>query len=78
MEIDENISTALELLIKNSAPTFEEYMEKLDGLWWEELLYSTCGSTFCESVRNKKAWMTFGVHKLKNWIKVIGKKIRIL
>uniref|UniRef100_M1DCB6 Uncharacterized protein n=1 Tax=Solanum tuberosum TaxID=4113 RepID=M1DCB6_SOLTU len=56
LEIDEKMRAALELLIKkNSAPAFEECMEKLDGLGWEEPLYSTAASIFCESERYKKA-----------------------
>ncbi|KAG5599020.1 hypothetical protein H5410_030390 [Solanum commersonii] len=50
LEIDEKMSASLELLIKkNSAPPLEECVEKLDGLGWEEPLYSTTVSIFCES-----------------------------
>ncbi|XP_060966886.1 uncharacterized protein LOC133035128 [Cannabis sativa] len=48
-DIDDKMSVALELLIeKNSGPEVENYMEKLDGLGWEEPLYSETIGILCE------------------------------
>ncbi|KAM3305766.1 hypothetical protein P3S67_012633 [Capsicum chacoense] len=75
-EIDEKISTALELLInKNSAPEVEECMEKLDGLGWGDSLYSATVSILCEGDSYQKARIKLTeTDKLENWIKVMGKK----
>ena len=76
LEIDEKMCTALELLSKkNSGPDIEECMEKLEGLGWEEPLYSAAVGILCEGDSYRKAWMKITeVNKLENWVKVIGKK----
>ncbi|XP_009625023.1 L10-interacting MYB domain-containing protein-like [Nicotiana tomentosiformis] len=80
LDIEEKMSIALELLVKNnSGPDVEECMEKLEKLGWEEPLYSATVSILCEGDSYRKAWMNITeVDKLENWIKAMGKKMRLL
>ncbi|XP_075097500.1 uncharacterized protein LOC107808235 [Nicotiana tabacum] len=80
LEVDEKMSIALEILIKkNSGPDIEECMDKLEGLGWEEPLYSAAVSILCEGDSHRKVWMKMiEVDKLESWIKVMGKRIGIL
>nr|XP_009779131.1 PREDICTED: uncharacterized protein LOC104228372 [Nicotiana sylvestris] len=58
LEIDEKMSNALDILIKNNnGPDIGECMEKLDALGWEEPLYSATISILCEGDSYRKAWM---------------------
>nr|XP_009611407.2 uncharacterized protein LOC104104919 [Nicotiana tomentosiformis] len=70
VEIDDKMSTALELLIKkNSAPNVEECMVKLEGIGWEESLYSATVSILCEGDSYRHAWMQMTeVDKLESWV----------
>ncbi|KAM6593679.1 hypothetical protein CsatA_001382 [Cannabis sativa] len=76
-DIDDKMSVALELLIKkNSGPEVEDCMEKLDGLGWEEPLYSATIGILCEGDSYRKAWMNMkDVNIMENWVKAMGKKL---
>lgn len=55
----------------------EEHIEKLEGLGWEEPLYSTGVSIFCEDDRYMKAWITMVKNRLETWVKPMKKKLGI-
>ncbi|XP_062099996.1 uncharacterized protein LOC133805863 [Humulus lupulus] len=68
-DIDDKMFVALDLLIKkNSGPEVEDCMEKLNGLGWEEPLYSATIGILCEGDSYRKAWMNMkDVNIMENW-----------
>lgn len=50
-------------------------MMKLEGLAWEEPLYSAYVSILCEGDSYRQAWIQMTeVDKLESWVKAMGKK----
>ncbi|CAH9128021.1 unnamed protein product [Cuscuta epithymum] len=64
--------------LKPEPPTFDDCMNKLKMLGWEEddPLYGVALAIFCDpNDLYREAWMKIGAELLPNWVKMIGKKL---